>query len=667
MIKYDAMFTPFKVGDLEIKNRVVLCAMTGTALLDKTEFNRKTAAYYMERAKGGAGLIISGCSVVYDMFGRDIWVHEHPEVFRGPIKKLMDDIHSTGAKFFMQIGAGLGRVANLEVGATFEGTNVERVQFASSELPNVWEKSRIHREITTKEIEKIVNGMIETAYLAKQANIDGVEIHAVHEGYLLDQFAIRNMNNRSDEYGGTLENRVRFATDIIRGIKKRCGEDYPVSVRFGVESMMKGFNRGALPEEAGKFYEFGRTKEESVLVAQKLVDAGCDLLNADNGTYDSWYWAHPPVYMKPACNVDAAAYLKKHINVPVVCAGRMEDPELANRVIKDGLVDAVGIARQLLADPEYPNKVREGRIEDIRPCIACHNGCLGSLLNGKGVTCALRPATMHEEEYVLTPAEIKKKVMIVGGGIGGMEVARITSMRGHETVLYEASDKLGGTFIAASMPSFKEADKDLIKWYEREIEKSGTIVHMNIPATEDTVIKEKPDVLIIATGAAPVMLSVPVSGAPNIITAKELLMNGCELEGDTVIIGGGLTGCEVAYELALHGTPAKLVEALPEIMAVKGLSMANRSMLMDYLNYYNVEVFTSARVEEIRENSVVLQHEGETKVIPAKNVVMSVGSEPDAMQIAGSGVNEVYVVGDAEKVGNLMTVIKNAYEVAMDI
>ena len=285
-----------------------------------------------------------------------------------------------------------------------------------------------------------------------------MEIHAVHEGYLLDQFAIANTNFRDDCYGGTLENRLRFATDIIRGIKEECG-DYPVAVRYSVVSKMKGFNRGALPEE--EYEEFGRDYQESIRAAKILEEAGCDMLDADNGSYDAWYWAHPPVYMKKACNLEDCAFLRRHVSIPVVCAGRMDDPQVAAEAINKGQIDGIGIARQFLADAEWVSKLRQGHAEQIRPCIACHNGCLGRLVEGEGLSCALNPACMQERKYAVTAAEQKRNVLVAGGGIAGMEAARVCAMRGHKVMLCEKSDRLGGAFIAAAAPSFKEDDKSM--------------------------------------------------------------------------------------------------------------------------------------------------------------------------------------------------------------
>lgn len=663
--QHEILFTPFKIGNLEIKNRFVMTAMTGTALINKGVFNKGIRKYYIERARNGVGLIISGCSVVYDMFGRDIWVNDAKEVFKGPVKDLMEEIHKEGTKFFMQIGAGLGRVANLETGQKFEGADASKVQFASSELPNVWNNKRIHREITTEEIKKITDAIIETAYLAKNAGIDGVEIHAVHEGYLLDQFAISNMNHRTDEYGGSLENRLRFATDIVRGIKEKCGADFPVSMRFGVESKMKGFNRGALPGE--NYVEFGRKKEESLEIARLLIEAGVDILDCDNGTYDSWYWAHPPVYMTPGCNIPETEWLSDYVDVPLICAGRLEDPDMAAEIVSRGKIAGIGIARQFLADPAYVTKIEEDRTEDIRPCIACHNGCLGALLIGKGVTCALRPVTMHEDEYEIIPAKTSKKILIAGGGIAGMEVARLAVKRGHTVVIYEADDKLGGAFIAAAAPSFKEADKKLIAWYEREMKTDGITVVMNTKVTPEIVKTENPDVLVIACGGDPKKLPVTGSDLPVVADVKDELLKGCDESGNVVIIGGGLSGCEAAYEIAKKGVKVTVLEVQDKIIGAPGISMANSSMLKDLLKYNNVTVMTSVKVNMIKDSSVEIELNGEKKEIPAARVIIAAGYNPRNELADIKWKMETYKVGDASKVGNLMDAIKSAYEIALKI
>lgn len=300
-----------------------------------------------------------------------------------------------------------------------------------------------------------------------------------------------------------MENRFRFVCEIIQEIHRICGKDYPVSVRYSVESKMIGFNNGALPGETYK--EFGRDLEEGIQGAKILESAGADLLDADNGTYDSWYWAHPPMYMPLACNLENASVIKSHVDIPVVCAGRMEDPATATAAIQNGKIDAVGIARQLLCDPEYVTKIKQNRVNDIRPCIACHNGCFGvSRYKGNPSDlpdvpmghCALNPATLAEEKYKLIKAENPKKIAIIGGGIGGMEAARLCMMREHKVTLYEKTDKLGGVFIAASAPDFKKKDKMLLQWYVRQMEQLHIDVRLNTKLETDDIKELDTDEII---------------------------------------------------------------------------------------------------------------------------------------------------------------------------
>ncbi len=666
--QYEALFTPMKVGGITLKNRIILCAMGGTSPIGfDGKFVERTHAYYVERAKANVGLMIPGVTAVQGM-GHG-WLYESEALFMGPIKKLMDDIHGYGAKFFLQLGAGFGRAQILFPGMEKMGPEMLRPTMVapSDGLPNVWEPSIKHRALTREEIRDIVDAFAKTAALCQRAGIDGVEIHAVHEGYLLDQFAIANTNHRTDEYGGSLTNRLRFATDIIKAIKAACGTEYPVSVRYSVASKMRGFNEGALPGEA--YTEFGRSMEESPAVARLLEAAGADMLNADNGSYDSWYWAHPPVYMPTACNLPEVTYIKNFVNIPVVCAGKMNDPDIAARAVASGAVDGIGIARQLLADPQWCDKVREGRLEDIRPCIACHNGCFavshykGNPCGfGRMGTCALNPVTMNEEKMALKPAIVKKKIAVIGGGIGGMEAARLCKMRGHEVTLYEKSDRLGGVFIAAAAPDFKEQDKKLIDWYIKELRDLRVPVRLNTEITSDMLDKLGADEIIVATGSMPKKLPVPGADKPHVIEATDYLLGRKQAGETAVIIGGGLTGCEIAYDLALKGKRAVIVEMQDDILKIMGLSAANSNMLREIIRYYGIGVHTSTTVREIRDDGVVVDGGSGGMFIPADSVIVSVGYDSYVPFDAKAG--NIHVIGDACKVGNLLTVIEQAYEVA---
>ena len=448
------------------------------------------ADYYIERAKGGTGLIVTGLVPIIPM--PYLNPCNRPEQYVEEMKYLMDGIHEAGSKIFVQLTAMTGRSAHIENEISW------KMLPAPAPIQNVWDPTLKMRGITKEEIKQYVANFAQAAYLVKQAGGDGVEIHAVHEGYLLDQFAIGFFNRRDDEYGGSLENRLRFPKEIVEAIKEKCGKDFPVSVRYSVRSYVKDFNRGALPGE--EFKEMGRDLEEGIVVAQMLEKFGYDMLNCDNGSYDSWFWAHPPMYMPKACNLADVSKVKKAVNIPVVCAGRFDNPELAEKSIINGDIDIMGMGRPLLADPELGKKFKEGRLEDIRPCISCHMGCLARIFDhGKDISCAINPACGREKSYALKPAETKKKVLVIGGGLGGMEAARVAALRGHEVDLYEKKDHLGGVFVAAAAPDFKGDDKALLKWYERQMEILPINVHLNTTVTKDMVAGY--DEVFVATGA----------------------------------------------------------------------------------------------------------------------------------------------------------------------
>lgn len=667
--QYEALFTPLKVGGVTIKNRIILCAMGGTSPVGfDGGFEEKTHAYYVERAKANVGLMIPGVTAVKGMMGHS-WLYESEELFMGPVKKLMDDIHEYGSKFFLQLGAGFGRAQILFPGMEKMDAEMLRPTMVapSDGLPNVWEPSIKHRGLTRDEIHEIVDAYAKTAALCKRAGIDGVEIHAVHEGYLLDQFTIVSTNYRTDEYGGSLVNRLRFATDIIKAIKAACGKDYPVSVRYSVASKMRGFNQGVLPGEA--YTEFGRSMEESPEVARLLEASGADMLNADNGSYDSWYWAHPPVYMPTACNLPEVTYIKNFVGIPVVCAGKMNDPDIAAHAIETGAIDGIGIARQLLTDPQWCDKVRDARLDDIRPCIACHNGCF-AVSHFKGNPCgfssmgicALNPVTMNEEKMALKSATVKKKIAVIGGGIGGMEAARLCKLRGHEVTLYEKSGELGGVFIAAAAPSFKEQDKKLIQWYIKQLRDLDVKVELNTEITGSMLAGLGADEVIAATGAIPKKLPIPGFDGTNTIEAIDYLLGKKQAGENVAVIGGGLTGCEIAYDLVLKGKKPVIVEMQDDILKIMGLSAANSNMLREIIRFYDIGVYTSAILKEVRDNGVLVDTGEGEKFISADSVVLSVGYE--ALMPFDTTAQNIHTVGDASKVGNLLTVISQAYEVA---
>ena len=682
--KYEALFTPWRIGNVEIKNRIVMCPMGGTSLfgwfeLGGCHFDKEAAKLFLERAKNNVGLIIPGIAPLRDtFFGK--WLWQNPKMFK-ELKEFMDEIHKTGAKLFVQLTAGMGRSwAITELVAPLHKNKFTRAilkpiidtshELASpSPQPSRWAHDIICPEMTKEQIHEIIEAFAKTAKLCREAGVDGVEVHAVHEGYLLDQFAIEFFNKRTDEYGGSFENRYRFATEVVKAIKEACGEDYPVSLRYSVESKMKGFCEGAMPGE--DYVEVGRAMEESERAAKYLEDAGYDMLNADNGTYDSWYWAHPPMYMPENCNLDDVAHIKKFVNIPVVCAGRM-DALVGARAVEEGRIDAVGVARQFLVDPEWITKLIEDRLEEIKPCICCHSGCFNfssskghantqDLTDTMGLArCALNPETMQSKKYKIEPAKKKKNVAIIGGGIGGMEAAIVCAKRGHTVTLYEKTDKLGGVFIAAAAPSFKEKDRALIAWYEREIGCYPEItVKLNTTVTD--VKSLGADEVIVATGATPKMP--PIPGVEKSVSAVDYLLENKTVGNTVAIIGGGLTGCEIAYDLYLKGKTPVIIEMQDDLITGKGICLANTSYLRDFFKTNNVSVLLETSVCEIKENGLTVRRKnGDIEDVAADSVILSAGYNPAPIATRG-----VKVIGDASKVGNLRTVIWGAWDVAMKI
>lgn len=684
--KYEALFTPWKIGNVEIKNRIVMCPMGGTSLFGWMEhtgnhFDKEAAKFFIEKAKNNVGLIIPGIAPIKSTFMNQ-WLWRNKKMFV-ELKEFMEEIHSYGAKLFVQITAGMGRswaiptplvmLHNMPVVRDIIKPiiNIPYQSASPSELPSRWSDKVKTRAITVKEINEIVEAFAKTAELCKWAGVDGVEVHAVHEGYLLDQFTLEYTNKRTDEYGGSFENRYRFATDIVKAIKERCGKDYPVSLRYSVISKVKDFCVGAVPGE--EYKEIGRDMEESKKAAKYLQDAGYDMLNADNGTYDSWYWSHPPMYMPLNCNLSDVAQIKKVVDIPVVCAGRME-PETSAKAIEEGLIDGMGIARQFLTDTQWITKLMEDRIEDIRPCICCHNGCF-NMAHYKGVAnaqsiydashisrCALDPTVMQTDKYSITPAKVKKNIAVIGGGIGGMESAIVLAKRGHKVTLYEKSSSLGGVFIAAAAPSYKEKDRMLIAWYVREIAKYPEIeIKLNTEVTDITSLNA--DEVIIATGATP--KNIPVKGVEKSIEAVDWLLGKKEAGEKVVVVGGGLTGCEIAYELYLQGKKPVIVEMQNDLIVSKTTCLANASYLRDFFSANKVPVYLETSLCEITDSGVIVKGKSGNEIsIDADSVIMSVGYE--AAPIAKKAKN-VHIVGDAKKVGNLRTVIWGAWDVAMKI
>ena len=676
--KYPHLFSPIKIGNVEIKNRFAMMPMgvfSKRMMNPDGSYSKDGADYYIERAKGGTGLIITGLVPAISWLGFP-HICKSPETYIENQKYLVEGIHKYGAKVFIQITAISGR------------SSPHPGDPAPSVMPMVWDPTKYSREMTKDEIKQYIENFAKGALYAKKAGIDGVEIHAVHEGYLLDQFTIANFNHRTDEYGGSLENRLRFPIEIVQAIKQTCGQDYPVSLRYSVRSYTKDFNRGALPGE--DFVEFGRDLEESRIVAKMLVDAGYDMLNCDNGTYDAWYWSHPPVYMPQACNLKDVKEIKKVVDVPVICAGKFYNPDIAEAAIANGDIDMMGMGRPLLADPYLPQKIMEGKQDDIRPCIGCHQGCLSRIfqspLTEKDICCAVNPAVGREKAYELKPAKTKKKIAVVGGGIAGMEAARVSAIRGHEVDLYEKAVDLGGVFIAASSFDFKDEDRRLLAWFKKQLADLKVNVKLNTEFTAND--KDGYDEIFVATGATERKLDIPGLDSPNVSYAIDTLLDKKIENKNVVIIGGGLTGCEIAYDLAKKGCTVTVVEKTETILNAWGLCAANYNMLVELMEYYKVRIIKNAVLDKYEDQVAYVTEtiknypniagraaripgvgfgEPMQHKIPADHIVVSVGYTSNKELYNKIKGDNVHLIGDAVEPENVMGAVWKAYEKAMNI
>ena len=676
------LFTPWKIGKVEIKNRIVMTSMGGTDLfgwMEVNHFDRAGADFLMEVAKNNAGLVLPGCQPVYNpMLGQ--WLHRNTRMF-DELARWIPEFHKTGAKLFVQLTAGFGRSFTVSSMMETLYTNpalrvlskpfmdLDRITASASPAENRWSDRVPSREMTKAEIQEIIDAFAQSAALLKAAGVDGVEVHAVHEGYLLDQFTLKYVNHRTDEYGGSLENRYRFAAEIVKAIKAACGQDFPVSLRYSVVSRTKGLRQGALPGES--YTEVGRDMAESELAARLLQDAGYDMLNCDNGTYDAWYWAHPPIYMPENCNLADVRHISRFVDIPVVCAGRLT-PEAAAEAIAAGELDGAGFARPFLADPAWVTKLMEDRREDIRPCILCHNGCF-NMCHYKGVPndqdlmdslhlarCAVNAETMQRSKHYIRKTARPQTVAIIGGGIGGMEAARVLALRGHRPVIYERSDRLGGTFIAASAESYKGKLRELLSWYIRQMEQLNVEVHFGKEITELSAFDGQQ--VIVATGSVPRVLK-NVPGHERMIEACDFL-TGTPVGQRVAVVGGGLTGCEIAYELALTGKEVTIVEMKDDLIAQKGVCLANSSYLREWFALHEVPVYLTTRLKEVKDGSIVCEGPEGIVELPCDSVISSAGYLPAPIAKEGG---RVHLVGDCRKVGNLRSVIWRAYEVAMAI
>lgn len=665
-LKYPELFKPFKIGNVEIKNKIVMSGMHNIGWTDENDLIDDCVIDYFEaRAKGGVGLIFTGANQPDFQYDNGVIMNNpfrNPTTFVSRHKKLVDRCHTYGTKVFIQFGYGGGRV-DFPEWIPGEGISV-------SDVENRWDPTIMHRALTKKEIQSIIDASISAAVLSKSTGCDGVDINC-YGGYTIDQFLQPCFNRRTDEYAG-LEGGIKIMSEIVQGIKAQCGKNFAVTCRLGMRQHMKGVRQAGL--EGEDYVEYGRTPEQSIYVAKSLAKAGYDAIYLGNGTYDSFYWLYPPMYQKEGLWLDDVEALTKDIDVPVLCGGKILQPQMANDAIKDGKVTAVVLGRQLLADPEWPNKAKLGADEDIRPCIGCNFGCIGHIFAGLPQLCAVNANLFREKDMdELVPAKAAKKVAVIGGGVAGMECARIAAKRGHDVTLYDKGSKLGGTFLAASVAKCKDAERRLLTWYERELKLSGVKVVLNTELSLEDVEKLDCDEIVVSTGNLPKIPPVKGLDQKNVYSPTKVLLEEEVIpEGDkVVIVGGGLVGCEVAIWLKEEKgfKDVTLVEGSGELMGggYEPMPLPNKLMLIDLLKFHGVNVMLNTMLGSVEGKTVNVKTAEGYKALDADSVILALGFDANDRlykDINATIPKKVWLLGDAKMPSNIMFGIRDANSIA---
>ena len=611
--------SPLMVGDLELKNRMAVAAMVTCYCDDDGMPTEQYIAYHEARAQGGFGLIVTEDYAV-DPAGRGFWcagLWKDEQI--APHRELTERVHAAGAKVFAQIYHCGRQTASALIGT-------QPVAPSALACPAMGE---VPRALTRDEIRTIVGQFGDTALRAKQAGFDGVEIHGAH-GYLIAEFLSAYANKRTDEYGGPLRNRLRFALEIIADIRGKCGAGYPVSFRISADEYVIG----------------GRDIAETVLICRELEAAGIDLVHVSAGTYESAWAIIPPLGRPYAWLAEFGAQVKQAVTIPVQLVGRIKDPELAESLLQAGKADLISFARGSLADPDLPRKYLEGRSDEIRQCIGCNQGCISILFTNQPIRCLVNPSLGYEGAREIQPAATPRKVLVIGGGPAGLEAARGARLAGHEVVVHERQAQLGGNFLVGAIPPGKGELTSYITWLGEELGRLGVPVRLNSEVTADLVAAERPEVVVYAAGARHATVPIPGIGTAGVVEACDVLTGRVTTGGSVVVAGGGMIGSETALYLASLGRQVTIVDQLPGVALEE--DSARRYYLMKEFDRYHVRTVTSATITEITDEAVMVEQDGAVRVLPCDTVVIALGMTPDTDALAAiRQVAEVVVVGDA--------------------
>lgn len=661
-MKFSNLFSPINIGSLQLKNRIVSSPVTSNFAEKDGTVNKRLLSYFSKRAQGGVGLVIvEGAYICLEGKGYIGQIGISEDRFIPGLKELAATIKKQGAKASIQI-QHCGRRSSSKI------TGLKPV--APSPIPYS-EGADTPKEMTEEDIWLSIKQFAEAAGRAKEAGFDAVDIHAAH-GYLPAAFLSLVANKRTDKWGGSLENRARYLQETIKSIKQTVGSDFPVSVKFSADEYLEG----------------GITIQDTLQIIKLLEDAGADAFQVSAGApggKNLLVLEKPHTFMRtlpmgtaPGCLVDLAEEVKKNTSLPIVALGRISDPELADSIIEQKKADLVSLGRPLLADPFWPQKVEEGKIEDIKPCISCNEGCYSKVLKQEDITCAVNPEIGKEYLNLNKPAASPKTVVVVGGGPAGMEAALVASKRGHRVTLVEKNEQLGGQLNYAYVPPDRGEIKKLLDYYIVQLKKSAVKVLTNTALTMQLLEEIQPDEIIVATGSVPAVPGI-VQGGSNVFTAHEVLANKPDSIGKKVLVaGGGLVGCETAEYLAEFCDQVILVEMMDEI--AKDAAKEDKVFLELKLEKLGVSVYTSTKIVSVKGREVYLEDQNGQKSVEVDSLVVALGAKPNHLEIAGSCLSlddkeiqvndkkvKVHYAGDCKAPRKIIQAIAEGYEVAVNI
>lgn len=641
--KYEVLFQPMNINGMRLRNRITMSPMgTFTPMQDGTD-SEEGMRYYEERAKGGIGLINTGAMFLNEVVaqgGPTIAFDNGRSIPKGTV--LVERVHRWGAKICAQISCGTGRNGMPNIG--------EKVPISASEIPSFYNPDMICRALTIEEIQDIMRDWKTAAANAVAMGFDAIQVHA-HAGYLIDQFLSPDWNHRTDAYGGSLENRCRFAVETVQAIRSVVGPRFPIIFRISLDHRYNG----------------GRTMADSMPILEILEQAGVDAFDIDCGAYESLDYIFPTRYNGEACMAYVCAEARKHVKVPLINGGS-HSVDSAAELLASGNADFVQFGRQSIADPQFVNKLKNGHPEDIRPCILCNEECIGRILGRlTQLSCTVNPSTGLETYMEVKPLPQAKNVVVIGAGPGGLEAARTAAIRGCNVTVYDRADHFGGTFaVIASHASFKARIRKLLAWYEVQLRKLGVKVVLGREITPEDPVLAAADEIFVATGSKPFLPNIPGLDQPNVVDVVQAHRDGVAGDG-VVICGGGLSGCDTALELYEQGKRDITIVEMREDVAMDAMSV-NKISIDRLLREYGIRLCTSARVTGIRPEGVEVLRGEHTEILPAQTIIAAFGqlpnkTEAEAFQLAYP--TKTTLIGDCVQIGMSGPAIRGGFYAAM--